>query len=141
MDKKQLTMIAGVGGAVAAVGTLLPWWSASAGPFSMSASGIDWGGGVIVLLCAAAGAVLFGATALGKGDKIPMPEKTKGLVGTACLGVAALLVVIKFFDMPSDPMGVTSRGLGMWLSLAGALAGVGAAVVLMRGGGGGGGGD
>jgi hypothetical protein len=137
VDKKQLTMIAAVCGAATVLGTLLPWWSISVGPISTSASGIDWGGGVVVLLLGAAAAVMFGATALGKGDKVPLPDKTKTLVGMSCLAVAALLTVIKFLDMGSGGLGgVVSRGIGLWLTTAATVVGTVAGVMLFKAGGG-----
>lgn len=50
MNKQTLLIIGLVGGIVAAVGVVLPWISVSAGPFTVTASGMDWNQGKVILL-------------------------------------------------------------------------------------------
>ena len=125
MDKKQLLMIAAGGAAATVIGVLLPWWSVDvpkglgplAAAFDTSVSGLDSGGGKFVLLLGLVAAAAAGALFLGK--TLPVPGKTAILVSGACLGLAALICLMKFLDIK----GPVSTGIGLWLCLIGSIAG------------------
>lgn len=135
MDTKKLTALAGIGGALAALGTFLPWWTPGALPFGIvggSHNGLDFSMGWLVLVGGAAGAATYGLDALGKGSLIKMPAKTKTMAGMVGLIVAAAVTLLRFFDFP--PLG--DRGFGLWLCLLGSVAGAAAAIMLFKGKGG-----
>jgi hypothetical protein len=128
MDKQKLTMFAGIGGAVAAVGVILPWASISVGPFgSSSVSGFQVDLGWLVFIGGVAGVATFGLDALGKGSVIPLAAKQKVLIGLIGLCLASVIVLIRFFDIPG-----AMRGFGLWLSLLGSLGGAVCAFLLFK---------
>jgi hypothetical protein len=117
MDMSKITrsMWIVIGGTAATlIGTLLlPWYSASVGPFSIDVSAWDTGTvgklAVLGMLVMVAGVVLM---------VIPNPPELPVPLPMAMLAVAAFtaaMVVIKFIDVHSH------TALGLWLSLAGAL--------------------
>jgi hypothetical protein len=127
MDKKQLLMIAAVCGGLLFLGALLPWWSASVGPISMSVSGTDFTLGVFILILGLAGGAAALAMALGKTDIVKLTEKQYAMIAAGAIGLAALFALIKFFDL-KDPSGVGGKSIGIWLCL---LAGIGGTVCMV----------
>lgn len=126
MDAKKLTMYAGLGGAVAALGALLPWY-AGWGLFYVGGDAMK----VLCLLGGLAGVAFFGLDAIGKGGLIKMPGKTKTLIGFIGLCVAGGAPLLRLLQ------GVGSWGgtaLGFWLSLIGGLGGFVAALMLFKAG-------
>jgi uncharacterized membrane protein YdjX (TVP38/TMEM64 family) len=138
MDRKQLVLVAAICGGVTALGALLPWYSIKTPFVSTSASGIDSGRGVVVLLLGIAGGLAALLVHLGKaGQVVKLNEAQHFYVTIGCLGVAALLAVITFFgdfekvEAMGQSMG-PSRGLGLWLSLLGSIGGAAAAFLVVR---------
>lgn len=124
MDKKQLQMIAAIGGAATVLGVFLPWASIdipealrSLIKVDTTPSGISTSDGKIVLILALVGAALAGALFLGK--SLPISGKASILTAWICLGVAALICVIDFFDIGEG----ASVGIGLWLCVLGSIAG------------------
>src|SRR5688572_27186813 len=106
--RKQLILSAAIGGGVAALGTLLPWysWSVEAGPFSSSGSisGLDTGAkGVLVPLCGLAGGAAALLVHLGKaGTLVKLNEMQHLWIATGALGLCLLLSLIQFFSSYSQ---------------------------------------
>ena len=128
MDKKQLLMIAAIGGVVTVVSVFLPWVTVDLSEFGplaaaisskvdTSVAGIEGGDGKIVLILGLVAAAAAGALFLGK--KLPMSDKGAIMTAWICLGVAVLVALINLFDLK----GPASAGIGMWLCILGGLAG------------------
>ncbi len=135
MDRKQLLTIAAGGGAATVIGIFLPWASFSdegmgaalkALGQSASRSGLDTGDGKIVLVLALIGTVLAAATLLGKA--LPLSRKASMLICMISLALAAVVCVIDFLDI-SGPLSV---GIGLWLCLAGSIAGAATSFLAWR---------
>jgi hypothetical protein len=128
VDKTQANIGAGatiVGGAMVAVGSFLPWVTASTGFGSVSRGGMDGGdgvisviaGGVIVLVCIAG---LLGNRAW--------------IVGLVAAIVAGFVGIVNLQDVQERIIGlgeytIGEVGIGLWLILGGAVvAGVGSSI-------------
>ena len=117
MDTSKITrsMWIVIGGTAATlIGTLLlPWYSASFGPISIDISAWDTGAvgklAVLGMLVMVAGVVLM---FLPNPPELPVPLSMAMLVVAA---FTAVMVVLKFIDVHQD------TGIGLWLSLIGAL--------------------
>ncbi len=131
MDKKKLTMFAAIGGLATAIGCFLPWVTASFGPMSVSANGFDANTGTLTFILGLAAAIVAGLAWQGKSASIPLPAKTQMLIGAGCLALAAVLMLVKFFD----DYGPASRGLGLYLSTLGAVGGAVVMFLLLKKGG------
>jgi peptidoglycan/LPS O-acetylase OafA/YrhL len=115
MDMSKITrsMWIVIGGTAATlIGTLLlPWYSASVGPFSIDVSAWDTGTvgklAVLGMLVMVACVVLM---VIPNPPELPLP-----MAMLAVAAFTAAMVVIKFIDVHSH------TALGLWLSLAGAL--------------------
>ena len=113
------------GGALAIIGSFLPWATVSASSFSASGSGVSGWQGIIALVgglgAIAAGVLMF--LQLGKNVlNIAMP--VVGLVaGIAILiGVVAIIMEVNSTDVSAMPAGFTvAVGMGAWLALAGGV--------------------
>ena len=119
----QADRIAGAASVVLLVSLFLPWFTASAGPFGGSASGMTAHGylWVVFLLCLGIIAFLvLGASFAEMPFHLPVPRETVLLVAT---GLNLLLVLIAFFVRPNG-FGVVSIGWGF-----GAFVGLIAAIV------------
>ncbi len=131
MDRKKLSMIAAACGAVVFVAMFLPFASFS-GPSQFVAllptfNGFDWDGGVVVLILSLVAGAAALLVFLGKTDVVPLDGRQLLFVGVGGFAVAALLLVIKFFDdWPSGQGGGISRGIGLYLMLLATLAGAAA---------------
>lgn len=127
MTKTQLLMISAIGGIAAAVGCFLPWISINIGPLSGSQNALHsmWTAGWLVLVLAAAGGLLAFLNWQGNSKVVPMPAGKQLLIGGACLAGAAVFTLINFLkDFGTNVGGMgASRGFGLWLSLAGSIAG------------------
>ncbi len=127
MNKTQLIMIAAIGGIAAAVGCFLPWISINVGPISASQNALHgmWTAGWLVLILAGAGGFFAFLSWQGKTKLVPLPAAKQLLIGGACLAGAAVFTLINFMkDFGANVGGMgASRGFGLWLSLAGSIAG------------------
>ena len=126
MEKKQLLLIAAVCGGVLFLGSLLAWVKAPSVEFmgqtvgGGSISGTQFTVGVFVLILGLVGGAAALAMALGKTDIVKLAPKQYALIAAGALGLAALLSIIKFFE-------IGPKGIGIWLCF---LAGIGGAACM-----------
>ena len=119
MSKQQTLMAATIASAAGAIGVFLPWVSLSIGPISASANGFEANTGLLIFILAAVAAALAGLAWQGKSGMVPIPAKTQKMIGRICIVLAALLTLGKFFG----DFGPASRGLGLYLTQFGTIAG------------------
>lgn len=140
MDRKQLILIAAICGGVIVLGTLLPWVSTSAPlGMSVSVSGTGTGMGPWVLILGILGGAAALLIHLGKvGQFVKLTELQHLYVAAGAMGLATIFLLIQFMQgyyKTEIVMGQAygnSRGTGLWISLLGALAGEGAALMVLK---------
>jgi len=98
-DKK----IIGIASLVAAVGTFLPWFSASYFGVRANVIGLKFAGGQILLVCS----LLIIATVL-EGKSNEKLSKRNTQIGLGLAAINALAILIRLFE---------NNGLGFWISL------------------------
>ncbi len=141
MERKQLTLIAAICGAVTFLGVLMPWGviSTDLGPLgtrshSWNGTEAPFQGGFVLVLGLAGGAAAL-LVFLGKTSLIKLDEQKHYFIAIGCFGLGLLLT---FIDFVSDygthsVMGITAyevdRGIGVFLTLL-ACAGGGVASFL-----------
>lgn len=111
------------------IGAFLPWVRASAGIFSVTRAGID-GDGVLTLVLAAIGGVLFAALRAQRQAAIaPL------VTGTIALAIGAYDladVTSKAHDLARTSFVSASAGAGLYLTVVGAAVAVVASIVALR---------
>lgn len=121
-----------VGGALAAVGSFLPWVTASAGALSASRNGIDGGGDGYISLILGGVLVLVGILAV-----VSKPSRTWGVVA---LIPAVLLLLLGVTDLQSVGERISSLdssisggvGIGLIAVVFGAVIGIIGGIVCLR---------
>jgi hypothetical protein len=140
MDRKQLILIAAVCGGVILLGTLLPWVSTSA-PLGMSVTvaGTGTGLGPWVLILGLLGGAAALLIHLGKvGQFVKLTELQHLYVAAGAFGLATLFLLIQFMQSYYQTQTVmgqsygSSRGIGLWIALLGALGGEAASLMLVK---------
>jgi hypothetical protein len=114
--------------ALVALGSLLPWATATEPFGSISKAGTS-GDGVLTLIFAAA-AILCGLSCL-RGQ----PDRRKAaVVGTVLLGLSAAISVydMSTLPIPSSHLVVVSVGIGLWLCAIGSIVGTAAGTIAIR---------
>jgi hypothetical protein len=113
-----------VGGLLVAVGSFLPWVTASTVFGSLSRSGIDGGGDGWVTLIAGSVIALLGLITINK------PNRGANLLIAVAAAVAFLIVALDFSDIQSRIASVESEsegmalggvGIGLWMVALGAI--------------------
>ena len=140
LARKQLILGAAICGGVTALGCLLPWVThegmMGAGP---NFSGLSTSYGWIVFLAG----IVAGAAALlvhlGKvGQLVKLTEVQHVYVAVGCFALACLVCLMQMSSSVYQTASVAgytigaSRGLGLWLSLLGAIGGEAASFLAMR---------
>lgn len=133
-DNKKLNLLTVASAGVTALAVFLPWATLEHPVLSRTVSGIDTGDGPIILLLGAAAGVCAFLFRQGK-----VPKRGILLAAMICFAVAALISVVDLFriDQHSSTtaaLGIEySRGIGMFLVVAGTLAGTASALLAWRG--------
>jgi hypothetical protein len=140
LTRKQLILGAAICGGLTALGCLLPWVThegfMGAGP---NFSGLNTTYGWIVFLAA----IVAGAAALllhlGKvGQFVKITEIQHVYVAIGCFGLASLICLVQMTSSVYQTASVAGytigagRGLGLWISLLGAIGGEAASFLAMR---------
>ena len=103
-----------VGGIIAMVGVVLPWISVSAGPFTVTASGMDANQGKVLLLGGIL-ALVGGIVALAVKNA---PSAVSYLIPVG--GIIALLAWL-WFGADAGFGNLSNFSYGLWISLVGAI--------------------
>jgi hypothetical protein len=115
-----------VGGALVAVGSFLPWISASTFLGTLSRSGLDGGGDGVFTLAAGAILALFGGLVL---SGRPVTRVTRALLWIV-VAFLTLIWILDFsdirdrVDLVSSEFAQGSIGSGMWVMAVGAITSV-----------------
>ena len=109
--------IVAVTGVLAFISMFLPWYGASAGPFSTSVSGIGSGWGWLGALAIIAAGVYVIMTSSGQSIKVGNLGPAATVAGLSVLGT--VIVVLRWLTMPSGGVGGFSYGprIGIYVAL------------------------
>ena len=109
-----------VSGLVLALSTFMGWYTGSGDGLQLSV--IGWNTGAIGVLVFLLGLAVLALAAL-KQAGLALPAMVPESLAVIALGsIATILVLIRFIEVPERFLPAEGRGIGLWISLAAALA-------------------